>query len=101
MANTKKSSAAPKKKVTDKKASTTVEFTETKVIAAVRNIGGPYIQDKWTYKIPTETFPPGKIKEIYYTDVLIVGAGTSGKAAALHAAYSAYARDVSKGLSVD
>ena len=88
MANTKKSSAAPKKNAINGKASATVEVTEPKVVEAIRNIGDPYILDKWTYNLPIEKFSPEEIKETYNTEVLVVGAGTSGKAAALHAAYN-------------
>jgi fumarate reductase flavoprotein subunit len=88
MANTKRSSTAPGKKAAVKKACATVEFIEPKVIEAVRNLGKKYILDKWTYRLPDAAILPEEIKETYNTDVLIVGAGTSGKAAALHAAYA-------------
>jgi fumarate reductase flavoprotein subunit len=41
---------------------------------------------KWTYHVPSEPVPPEEIKENYTADVIVVGAGTSGKAAALTAA---------------
>jgi fumarate reductase flavoprotein subunit len=41
---------------------------------------------KWTYHVPLEPVPPEEIKETFNADVIVVGAGTSGKAAALTAA---------------
>jgi fumarate reductase flavoprotein subunit len=41
---------------------------------------------KWTYHVPMEPIPPEQIKETFTADVIVVGAGTSGKAAALTAA---------------
>ncbi|HSW58812.1 MAG TPA: FAD-dependent oxidoreductase [Dehalococcoidales bacterium] len=40
----------------------------------------------WTYNLPQEPVPADQIKEIYSADVIVIGAGTSGKAAALSAA---------------
>jgi fumarate reductase flavoprotein subunit len=47
---------------------------------------GKYISDKWTYQVPSAAIPPEEITETYEADVVVVGAGTSGKAAALSAA---------------
>jgi fumarate reductase flavoprotein subunit len=47
-----------------------------------------YVLKKWTYHLPSEAVPPGEIKENFTADVIVVGAGTSGKAAALTAAES-------------
>lgn len=47
---------------------------------------GKYILGKWTYKLPDTTIAPGEIKESFAADVIVIGAGTSGKAAALSAA---------------
>jgi len=49
-------------------------------------IGGKYILSKWTYHVPSSPISPEKIKETFTADVIVVGAGTSGKAAALAAA---------------
>jgi fumarate reductase flavoprotein subunit len=49
-------------------------------------IGGKYILSKWTYHVPSFPISPRKIKERFTADVVVVGAGTSGKAAALTAA---------------
>ena len=49
-------------------------------------IGGKYILGKWTYHVPSLPIPPEEIKETFTADVIVVGAGTSGKAAALTAA---------------
>jgi fumarate reductase flavoprotein subunit len=48
-----------------------------KIIEAVRPVGKPYILDKYTYRVPVRPIPRKDIK--------VVGAGTSGKAAALSA----------------
>ena len=45
-----------------------------------------YSLGKWTYHMPSSPIPPEEIKETYTADVIVVGAGTSGKAAALTAA---------------
>ncbi len=45
-----------------------------------------YTLGKWTYHVPSEAIPPEEIKETFTADVIVVGAGTSGKAAALTAA---------------
>jgi fumarate reductase flavoprotein subunit len=52
---------------------------------AVRPVGGPYVLNKYTYCVPKRPIPKKDIKETITTDVLVVGAGTSGKAAALSA----------------
>jgi fumarate reductase flavoprotein subunit len=49
-------------------------------------IGGKYILNKWTYHVPSSPISPEKIEETFTADVIVVGAGTSGKAAALTAA---------------
>jgi len=56
-----------------------------KVVEAVRPRGQKYILDKWTYHLPSHTIPSADIRETLATDVVVVGAGTSGKAAALAA----------------
>ncbi len=59
-----------------------------KIIEARRPTG--YVQKyelrKWTYNMPMEVIPPSEIKASFTADVIVVGAGTSGKAAALTAA---------------
>jgi fumarate reductase flavoprotein subunit len=45
-----------------------------------------FVLKKWTYHVPLEPIPLKEIKENYTADVIVVGAGTSGKAAALTAA---------------
>lgn len=45
-----------------------------------------YALNKWTYHVPSDLIPDKEIKETYSADVIVVGAGTSGKAAALTAA---------------
>lgn len=59
----------------------------TKIVEAVRpeGFGGKYILDKYTYPIPALPIPPEEIKETFTADAVVVGAGTSGKAAALSA----------------
>lgn len=49
-------------------------------------IGGKYILGKWTYKLPDIPVTTKEIKESFTADVIVIGAGTSGKAAALSAA---------------
>ncbi len=49
-------------------------------------IGGRYILGKWTYNLPSLPISRREIKETFTADVVVVGAGTSGKAAALSAA---------------
>jgi fumarate reductase flavoprotein subunit len=56
-----------------------------KIVEALRVTGEKYILDKWTYHLPSDTIPAADIKEMFTTDVVVVGAGTSGKAAALGA----------------
>jgi len=43
-------------------------------------------RDKRKFVVPQQPIPAGDIKETFYADVVVVGAGTSGKAAALSAA---------------
>jgi fumarate reductase flavoprotein subunit len=59
-----------------------------KVIEARRPPGfvQKYALNKWTYHVPSSPISPKEIKENYSADVIVVGAGTSGKAAALTAA---------------
>jgi fumarate reductase flavoprotein subunit len=45
-----------------------------------------YALGKWTYHVPSTPIPPEEIAETFNADVIVVGAGTSGKAAALTAA---------------
>ncbi len=45
-----------------------------------------FVLKKWTYHVPSEPISPKEIKENFTADVIVVGAGTSGKAAALTAA---------------
>ncbi len=56
-----------------------------KVVEAMRATGKKYILDKWTYQVPSYSIPSEDIKDTFTTDVVVVGAGTSGKAAALAA----------------
>jgi len=48
--------------------------------------GRPYILDRWTYELPFDPIPASEIKNTFTADVVVVGAGASGKAAALSAA---------------
>ena len=65
-----------------------VETGASGIVEARRppGIGGKYILGKWTYHVPSLPIPPEEIKETFTADVIVVGAGTSGKAAALTAA---------------
>ncbi len=45
-----------------------------------------YALRKWTYHVPMEPIPQEEITETFIADIIVVGAGTSGKAAALTAA---------------
>jgi fumarate reductase flavoprotein subunit len=58
----------------------------SEMIMPVRPTGGGFILGKYTFKIPDNTISAGEIKETLAADVIVVGAGTSGKAAALSAA---------------
>jgi len=49
-------------------------------------IGRKYVRGKYTYNLPSRPIPPKEIKDYFSADVIVVGAGTSGKAAALAAA---------------
>ncbi len=57
-----------------------------KAMEARRATGEKYILDPWTYHLPSHTIPSEDIHETFSTDVVVLGAGTSGKAAALAAA---------------
>jgi len=48
-------------------------------------IGGKFIHNKWTYHVPLDPIPEAEIKETFTTDIVVVGAGTSGLAATLTA----------------
>ena len=63
---------------------------EEKIIEARRPPGfrQQYALKEWTYRIPPSPIPPEGIKEKHEADVIVLGAGTSGKAAALTAALS-------------
>ena len=56
------------------------------VVAAKRPEGKSYISDRWTYELPSSPIPADEIKTSFAADVIVVGAGASGKAAALSAA---------------
>jgi fumarate reductase flavoprotein subunit len=56
-----------------------------KIVEAVRPLGKKFTLGKWTYRVPSETIPAEKIRETFTTDIVVLGAGTSGKAAALSA----------------
>lgn len=58
------------------------------VVVARRPEGQPYILGKWTYKLPSRAIADRRIARTFTTDVVVVGAGASGKAAALSAAQS-------------
>jgi fumarate reductase flavoprotein subunit len=58
-----------------------------KDIEAQRPAGlNKFVLKKWTYHVPSEPISSKEIKENFTADVIVVGAGTSGKAAALTAA---------------
>lgn len=57
-----------------------------KMVVARRPEGPPYVQGKWTYQLPSFSIPADEIKTTLTADVVVVGAGASGKAAALSAA---------------
>ncbi len=59
---------------------------EREIVVARRPEGAPYVVNEWTYRLPESPIPPGKIKARFAADVVVVGAGASGKAAALSAA---------------
>ncbi len=56
------------------------------IVAARRPEGRPYIPGRWTYELPSFPIPADEIKTSFAADVVVVGAGASGKAAALSAA---------------
>jgi fumarate reductase flavoprotein subunit len=58
------------------------------VVVARRPEGEPYILDKWTYRLPSRAIVDERIAHTFTADVIVVGAGASGKAAALSAAQS-------------
>jgi fumarate reductase flavoprotein subunit len=62
-----------------------VKSNTPEIVEAVRPIGGKYILGKWTYQVPSFEIPSEDIRETFTADVVVVGAGTSGKAAALTA----------------
>jgi fumarate reductase flavoprotein subunit len=47
---------------------------------------GKYALNRWTYQLPDTSIPASEINEIFTADVIVIGAGTSGKAAELSAA---------------
>jgi succinate dehydrogenase/fumarate reductase flavoprotein subunit len=51
-----------------------------------KNKKDPDREDKWSFEVPPPPIPAEDIKETFTADIVIVGAGTSGKAAALSAA---------------
>ncbi len=53
---------------------------------ARRPEGKPYISGKWTYELPSSPIPADEVTTSFSADVIVVGAGASGKAAALSAA---------------
>jgi len=55
-------------------------------VAARRPEGRPYVSGEWTYELPSLSIPADKAKGSFSADVIVVGAGASGKAAALSAA---------------
>ncbi len=63
-------------------------YSSEKVVEARRPPEYPqkYEMRKWTYHVPLEPIRDEEIKENFTADVIVVGAGTSGKAAALTAA---------------
>ncbi|HTY82017.1 MAG TPA: FAD-dependent oxidoreductase, partial [Dehalococcoidales bacterium] len=67
---------------------TVVAFKAPETLEARRPVG--YVQKyelrKWTYRVPMEVIKPEEIKANFTADIIVVGAGTSGKAAALTAA---------------
>ena len=55
---------------------------------AVRPTGRKYVLNQYTYRLPSRVIARKAIKENTTVDIVVVGAGTSGKAAALAAAQS-------------
>jgi fumarate reductase flavoprotein subunit len=88
MAKNQKESSGIESKAIKESQGSKVEFIQEPVLEALRPAGfqRKYILDKWTYQLPTGTIQPAEIKETHTADVIIIGAGTSGKAAALTAA---------------
>jgi fumarate reductase flavoprotein subunit len=72
----------PKKEITNPQ-----ETLDTSAALEARRPPGfeKYTRGKWTYSLPT-SIPQNEIKGTFNTDVIVIGAGTSGKAAALTAA---------------
>ena len=67
----------------------TVVLAKTPRVVEARRPPGfvqKYSLGKWTYHVPSEPVSQKEIKETFTADVIVVGAGTSGKAAALTAA---------------
>lgn len=58
----------------------------SEMIMPVRPTGGAYVLGKYTFKLPDFPISPDQIRETFTADVVVVGAGVSGKAAALSAA---------------
>jgi fumarate reductase flavoprotein subunit len=50
--------------------------------------GNSPIEEKWSFEVPPPPIPAKDIKETFAADIIVVGAGASGKAAALTAAES-------------
>jgi fumarate reductase flavoprotein subunit len=57
-----------------------------KIVKAENQEGGRGTENKWSFEVPPPPIPAEDIKETFTTEVVVVGAGTSGKAAALSAA---------------
>ncbi|MGA2107721.1 MAG: FAD-dependent oxidoreductase [Syntrophorhabdales bacterium] len=62
------------------------EIMAGEIVEARRPEGKPYVLGKWTYELPSLPIPAREIKTSFSADVIVVGAGASGKAAALSAA---------------
>ena len=62
------------------------ESAAGEIVAARRPEGKPYVAGEWTYELPSLPIPAREIKTSFSADVIVVGAGASGKAAALSAA---------------
>jgi len=56
------------------------------IVTARRPEGRAYSSGEWTYQLPAFSIPRKEIKASFSADVIVVGAGASGKAAALSAA---------------
>ncbi len=62
------------------------ECSARKIVAARRPEGRPYVSGEWTYELPSQPIPADAVKASLSADIVVVGAGASGKAAALSAA---------------